>query len=119
MNTSAFNSLVQESASILEEDFRLDKDEDVTHDQHSAEFASHYVKGKRGDHRSGGPTPADEKHAEHFHNTYHTKQIRSGFGGSGETEYTHKKTGEKYRVERRSNGKGFYGTTHRVSKVRA
>ena len=108
----------KESIENVQEGYNLNKDHKVEHDNDSHKFAKHYVKAHKGDHRKGGPSQSDQQHSEHFWSTYNHKTIRNGFAGSGTSEYTHKKTGEKYKVEKTSNGKGFYGTTHSISKIK-
>ena len=86
-------------------------------DDHAKKFAKEYHKGYIGNHREGGPTDADNKASEKFHNEYDVKNVKSGYAGSGVTHYTHKKTGKKFEVSRSPNGKGFYGTDHWVKTV--
>jgi hypothetical protein len=101
----------------LEEGFNLSKSHRVDHCPHSAEFAKDYVKGMKGDHRSGGPTEADTKNSNKFWDRYDSKDTRSGFAGSGTTVYTHKGTGAKFEVDRTPDGRGFYGTHHNIQKL--
>ena len=99
------------------EDFHIDKVNHVRHDADSAEFAKHYAAAKKGDHRPGGPKGKDEHHSETFHNTYTAKPVRHGFGGSGETHYTHNTTGDTFKVVKHANGETFYGSDHSISKL--
>ena len=94
----------------LDEAFHIDKVNHVYHDNHPAsrEFARHYAKAEKSD---GGD------HAASFHDTYDSKTHRSGFAGSGETHFIHRKTGDKFKVTRSANGQTFYGTDHHVSKI--
>lgn len=102
----------------LEEAMKLDKDNVVHARGSEAEaFAKEYVKGHKGEYTSGGPSEKHEKDSEKFHGTYKRIGGRQGFGGSGHDIYQHKETGVKFRVDRNSNGKGFYGTDHMVSKL--
>ena len=101
----------------VNEAFKLDNVNHVHHDSNSLEFAKHYVAGNRGDYRPSNPTPEDDKHAEHLFNTYHVKHLRTGFGGSGTSVYTHKQTGQSYEVNRTANGRTFYGTDHNIRKL--
>lgn len=102
----------------LDEAMSLDKHNKVhAHGREAEEFAKHYVKGNKGDYAPGGPSEKHEKDSEKFHSTYNRIGGRSGFGGSGHDIYQHKETGEKFRVDRNANGKGFYGTDHVVSKL--
>ena len=116
MNTKLLQSLVKEYAEMAE-GYNLSKDDRVEHDAPSAEFAKHYVAGHKGDHSPGGPTAKHEKDSEHFHSTYSTHHVRTGFGGSGTSVYQHKTTGDKFEVNRTSSGKGFYGTNHTIRKL--
>lgn len=113
------NKTLQDIRECLElsEGFNLNKDNRVDHCPHSAEFAKHYVKAHKGNYRSGGSHPNDEKHSDSFHSTYDSHSTRHGFAGSGTTVYTHKKTGEKFEVDRTPSGGSFYGTHHRVRKL--
>jgi hypothetical protein len=116
MNQHTIRS-VAESLSEIIEAYSLDRENQVYHDAESTEFAKHYVKGHKGDHTSGGPTPKHEKDSEEFHNNYDSQHVRTGFGGSGTTVYTHKQTGQKFQVNRVANGKGFHGTDHNIRKL--
>jgi hypothetical protein len=115
MNTKLLQSLVQEYNEIAE-GYNLSKDDRVEHDAASAEFAKHYVSGHKGDH-STSPSPKHEKDSEHFHSTYSTDHVRTGFGGSGTSVYQHKTTGDKFQVNRTASGKGFHGTNHTIKKL--
>lgn len=77
-------------------------------------FGREYAAANRGNHREGGPTPADEKATERFHAKYESKVTRSGFAGSGTTVYTEVATGLLFTVDRRANSRTFYGTDHVV-----
>ena len=88
MNTKLLQSLVQEYNEIAE-GYNLSKDDRVEHDAASAEFAKHYVSGHKGDH-STSPSPKHEKDSEHFHSTYSTDHVSTGFAGSGTSVYKHK-----------------------------
>lgn len=101
----------------LDEAMKLNKVNHVYHDSASETFAKEYVKGHKGDYHPGGPSEKHEKDSEKFHTTYERVGGKSGFGGSGHDIYQHTKTGEKYRVDRHSNGKGFHGTDHKISKI--
>jgi hypothetical protein len=101
----------------LEEAMSLDKVNKVHAGSGAEGFAKDYVKGQKGDYTSGGPTEKHEKDSEKFHNTYKRVGGKSGFGGSGHDIYQHNTTGEKFRVDRTANGKGFHGTDHMVSKL--
>lgn len=116
MNRTTLSSLAQSFLEISEA-FHLSPEHDVVHDANSVDFAKHYVKGHRGEHTIN-PTPKHEKDSEYFHSTYDSHTVRHGFAGSGTTVYTHKKTGDKYEVDRTPRyGKGFYGTTHSIRKI--
>lgn len=115
MNLQHLQSIASEYAGIIEA-FSLAKGHQVYHDDGSQEFARHYVKAHKGEH-SLKPTPQNEKDSEEFHNNYETKHVRTGFGGSGTSVYTHKQTGEKFQVNRVANGKGFDGTDHNITKI--
>jgi hypothetical protein len=101
----------------LDEAMKLDKVNIVHHDSESEKFAKEYVKGNKGDYIDGGPTEKHQKDSEKFHNTYKRIGGKSGFAGSGHDIYQHTSTGEKFRVDRQANGKGFHGTDHHVSKM--
>jgi hypothetical protein len=116
MNAKTIRSL-SETATEITEAMSLGAGQDVQHDQHSAEFAKHYVKGHKGQHAPGGPSEKHEKDEEDFHSTYGSHHARTGFAGSGTSVYTHKQTGDKFEVNRYSNGRGFHGTTHSVRKL--
>lgn len=117
MNSQALQSLASAYTEVAEA-YNLSRNHIVYHDAQSAEFAKHYVKGHKGEHRPIGlPSEKEEKDAEHFENTYRSHHTRVGFGGSGSTVYTHKQTGEQYEVNRRANGKGFDGTDHSIRKL--
>lgn len=108
---------VAEALSQVVEAYSLNKQNQVYHDANSAEFAKHYVKGHKGEHTPGAPTEKHEKDSEEFHNTYSSQHVRTGFGGSGTSVYTHKQSGDKFQVVRRANGKGFDGTDHNITKL--
>jgi hypothetical protein len=101
----------------LEEAMSLDKVNKVHADSGAEGFAKDYVKGNKGDYVDGGPTEKHQKDSEKFHNTYKRVGGKSGFAGSGHDIYQHNTTGEKFRVDRTANGKGFHGTDHVVSKI--
>jgi hypothetical protein len=101
----------------LEEAMSLDKVNKVHADSGAEGFAKDYVKGNKGDYVDGGPTEKHQKDSEKFHNTYKRVGGKSGFAGSGHDIYQHNTTGEKFRVDRSANGKGFHGTDHVVSKI--
>lgn len=102
----------------LDEAMKLDKVNIVhAHGSDAEAFAKEYVKGHKGDYASGGPSEKHQKDSDKFHSTYKRVGGRHGFGGSGHDIYQHNETGAKYRVDRNSNGKGFYGTDHVVSKL--
>ena len=101
----------------LEEAMSLDKVNKVHADSGAEGFAKDYVKGNKGDYVDGGPTEKHQKDSEKFHNTYKRVGGKSGFAGSGHDIYQHNTTGEKFRVDRSANGKGFHGTDHVVSKL--
>jgi hypothetical protein len=101
----------------LEESMSLDKVNKVHAESGTEGFAKDYVKGNKGDYTSGGPTEKHEKDSEKFHTTYKRVGGKSGFGGSGHDIYQHNTTGEKFRIDRTPNGKGFHGTDHAVSKI--
>ena len=120
--TPVFKKKVMQNESVTEvdEDFKLDKVTHVRHGGDSKEFAKHYVAAHRGDYRSSGPSKhdsIDNKNAETFHANYDVAHIRTGFAGDRITVFTHKKTGEKFKVDRKANGKTFYGTDHVISRV--
>lgn len=115
MDKNILQNLVNEYNEIFEA-FNLDNDNRVEHDAASAEFAKHYVSGHKGQH-TNSPTAKHEKDAEHFHSTYSTQHVRTGFGGSGTSVYQHKKSGNKFEVNRTASGKGFYGTNHNIRKL--
>lgn len=96
---------------------KLDKVHIVHHydDDGSREFAKHYTAGNKGDHRPGGPTEKDEKASDAFHERYLKVHGKSGFAGSGHSIYKDTKTGHHWKVDRRPNGKTFYGTDHIIS----
>lgn len=101
----------------LDEAMSLDKVNKVHADTGAEGFAKDYVKGNKGDYTDGGPTEKHQKDSEKFHNTYKRIGGKSGFAGSGHDIYQHNTTGEKFRVDRTANGKGFHGTDHMVSKL--
>ena len=115
MNTQVLQSLAS-AYSEVSEAYNLSKGHKVYHDSTSAEFAKHYVAGHKGEH-SFTPSEKQEKDSENFHGTYDTNHVRSGFGGSGTSVYTHKTTGDKFQVVRRANGQGFHGTDHSITKM--
>lgn len=100
----------------ISEGYNLNKDNRVEHDASSAEFAKHYVSGHKGDY-SQAPTPKHENDSEHFHSTYTSHHLRTGFGGSGTSVYQHNTTGDKFQVNRTASGRGFYGTNHTIRKL--
>lgn len=116
MNQHTIRSVAEALRDVVEA-YSLDKENQVYHDSGSTDFAKHYVKGHKGDHTAGGPSPKHEKDSEDFHNTYSSEHVRTGFGGSGTTVFTHKQTGDKFEVNRRANGKGFHGTDHNIRKI--
>ena len=110
--------MAKEEVEQLEEGtMRLSKVHIVHHHDHPAakEFAKNYTAGMKGDHREGGPTEADEKAADAFHQRYTGVRTREGFAGSGTHIYHDHKTGAKWKVDRHPNGKTFYGTDHIIS----
>lgn len=115
MNPQILQSIASAYSDIVEA-FTLSKGHHVYHDDGSQEFAKHYVKGHKGEHTLK-PSAQQEKDSEDFANTYDTKHVRTGFGGSGTSVYTHKQTGEKFQVNRVANGKGFDGTDHNITKI--
>jgi hypothetical protein len=106
-----------ESATNVNEAMRLDRDNIILPSSGAEQFAKHYRAGMMGDHRDGGPTDKDNTNSEKFYKLYSAKDVRSGFAGSGTTEYTNNKTGETFRVNRTPSGKGFYGTDHNIEVV--
>lgn len=116
MNQHTIRSVAEALRDVVEA-YNLNRQNQVYHDAGSAEFAKHYVKGHKGDHTPGAPTAKHEKDADEFHNTYDSNHVRTGFGGSGTSVYTHKQTGEKFQVNRVANGKGFDGTDHNITKL--
>lgn len=80
----------------------------------AGEFAKHYIRFHKGE--KLGAKQSDLKHREKFWTDHDISEIRSGFAGSGTTIYKHKKTGRTFEVNREPNGKGFYGTTHFITK---
>jgi len=108
---------IKEEVDLNEGTSRLDKDNVVHYNNDTHEFAKHYVSGHKGEYNAGGPTAKHEKDSNTFHSTYSSKNTRNGFAGSGTTIYTHNKTGDKFRVDRDSNGKSFYGTDHLITKI--
>lgn len=93
---------------------RLSKGHFVTSDHKSKEFMNEYTKAIKGFHRTHGYLEGDEKATNRFQSTYDAEVHEHGFGGSGSTIYTHKKTGHQYLVSRKPNGMGFYGYHHHV-----
>jgi hypothetical protein len=116
MNQHTIRSVAEALKDVIEA-YSLDRENQVYHDAGSAEFAKHYVKGHKGEHVPGAPTKKHEKDAADFENTYTSQHMRTGFGGSGTSVYTHKQTGDKFEVTRRANGKGFHGTDHNIRKL--
>jgi hypothetical protein len=116
MNQHTIRSVAEALKDVIEA-YSLDRENQVYHDAGSAEFAKHYVKGHKGEHTPGAPTEKHEKDAADFENTYTSQHMRTGFGGSGTSVYTHKQTGDKFEVTRRANGKGFHGTDHNIRKL--
>jgi len=108
---------IRNRATLAEDTSRLDKDNIVHYNNDTSEFAKHYVRGHKGDHTDGGPTAKHKKDSNTFHSTYSSKDTRNGFAGAGTTVYTHNKTGDKFKVDKTPNGKGFYGTDHVVTKL--
>ena len=107
-----------EEVNHLEEGtLKLSKVHIVHHHDHPAakEFAKNYTAGMKGDHREGGPSEADEKSSNKFHERYHGVRTREGFAGGGTYVYHDRKTGGKWKVDRVPNGKTFYGTDHIIS----
>ena len=80
------------------------------------QFAKEYLAGNRGEFRSGGPSERDEAQAEKFAERYKYETIWSGFAGSGTVEYTG--PGGTFVVERRANGRTFYGSDHTITVKR-
>lgn len=116
--TRAADRLAKEEVEPLEEGtMKLSKVHIVHHHDHPAakEFAKNYTEGMKRDHREGGPTAADEKASEKFHERYHGVRTREGFAGGGTYVYHDRKTGGKWKVDRVPNGKTFYGTDHIIS----
>jgi hypothetical protein len=107
----------QINLNIIDEAFSLDKHNPIYHDSHSENFAKEFAKAHKGDYKSDGPSEKDHQQNEKFHQKYERTHLKSGFAGSGEALYTHRQTGEKYHVHSQSNGKGFYGTDHRIIKL--
>ena len=101
----------------ISESLRLNSDHIVHHDGQSADFAKAYVAAHKGDYSSNAPSPKHIKDQEEFHNNHSVTRVRSGFAGTGTDHFTHKSTGDKFEVTRRSNGKGFYGTDHTIRKL--
>lgn len=108
---------VSEALNSIVEAYSLNKQNQVYHNADTTEFARHYVKGHKGDYTSGGPTEQHRKDSEQFHDTYTTQHLDNGFAGSGTSVYTHKQTGEKFKVNRTASGKGFHGTDHNIYKL--
>lgn len=114
----AYQKLRKEEVEHIDEAMKLDRVNIVhSHGSEAENFAKEYVKGHKGDYAPGGPSEKHVKDSEKFHATYKRIDGRSGFGGSGHDIYQHNTTGEKFRVDRNANGKGFYGTDHFVSKI--
>lgn len=104
----------------LSEGLRLNKVTPVTHDEHSAEFAKHYVAAEKGNFTSNPSQKAIARQAKaqgEFANRYRHVEHKTGFGGTGHDVYHDKLTGAKHKITRRGNGKGFYGNDHHVTKV--
>lgn len=95
--------------------FNLDKVNPVFFDADAKAFARMYALGNKGDHREGGPTPADTRNSDKFWEIFDKESIRSGFAGSGTTRYINRKTGEKFIIDVTPNGKTFHGSDHHVS----
>ncbi len=106
-----------ESATNINEAMRLDKVNIIIPGPGAEKFAKHYKAAMMGDYRDGGPTEQDQRNSNKFYDIYSSKEIRSGFAGSGTTEYTNNKTGETFTVDREPNGKTFYGTDHMINVV--
>lgn len=105
----------------IEEGFNLKDPSNKVHhddDQRGAkEFADHYKKAHQGLFRKLQGKTKDDKEANKFYDTYHTKNIYTGKDNfSGRTEYTHKKTGEKFTVDRSPYKSGFEGSNHVIFK---
>ena len=116
MNRYTITSLGEAYAQIAEA-LRLNPDHTVHHDGQSADFAKSYVAAHKGDYSASAPSPKHIKDQEEFHNNYDVTHVHSGFAGTGTDHITHKSTGDKFEVARRSNGKGFYGTDHTIRKL--
>jgi hypothetical protein len=101
-------------STINEEKKRLGKDDIVHYAPDTAEFAKWYVAGNKADYAADA-TERDDANREKFQTRFTKKTLRSGFMGGGEFEYTDTKTGDVYQVTVGANGKGFYGTDHRIS----
>ena len=110
-------SATNEEVELEEGMMKLSKVHIVHHHDHPAakEFAKNYTAGMKGDHREGGPSEADEKASNKFHERYHGVRTREGFAGGGTYVYHDRKTGGKWKVDRVPNGKTFYGTDHIIS----
>ena len=117
MNRYTITSLGEAYAQIAEA-LRLNPDHTVHHDGQSADFAKSYVAAHKGDYSASAPSPKHIKDQEEFHNNYDVTHVHSGFAGTGTDHFTHKSTGDKFEVARRSNGKGFYGTDHTIRKLK-
>lgn len=117
---SLLETRVQE---IIFEAMKLDKVNTVLHDESSKHaaaekvFIKHYTNGHKGDYAEGGPTEKHEKDSQFFHDNYERIDGKSGFMGSGNVIYKHKKTGDKFEVRKGANGKTFYGADHYISKL--
>ena len=97
---------------------RLGKDNEVVWSGKGTDkFAKDYMAGVKGDYRPNGATRADDKASEKFGNEYKYAGGRSGFAGSGVDIFEHKESGALFRVDKNANGKGFYGTTHSISRT--
>lgn len=116
MKPQLIRTLVSEYNRMAEA-YNLSPHHRVEHDARSAAFAKHYVAGHKRMHTPLTPTAKHEKDAEHFDSTYSVDHVRSGFGGSGTSVYTHKATGHRFQVNRTSSGKGFYGTNHNIKTL--
>ena len=114
--SKAVDRLVKEESDQLNEVMRITSGQNVNHCDRSEKFAKEYVKAEKYGWMDF-PTEKHERDSEKFNDTYSSKSVKHGFGGSGITDYSHKTTGEKFRVERTPNAKGFHGTDHNVRKL--
>jgi hypothetical protein len=100
---------------VTEANMKLARDTFIIPQPGAEQFAKHYRAGMMGQYRAGGPTEKDDTNSEKFHTLYSSNDTRSGFAGSGTTEYTNNRTGETFVVDRNPNGKGFHGTDHYIT----